>query len=321
MYRNLLIPLDGSTFGEHALPFACSIAQRHEAVMHLAHVHVLNDPIYIEGMPVIDANLHSLAREHERVYLERLRDDLRSTRELWITCANLDSDGSIAGTLAHYAEASKIDLVVMTTHGRGGLARAWLGSVADALVRCSQAPILLLRPGEEAPDLAQPPQLKRILIPLDGSELSEQIVEPALELGGPTQVEYTLLRVVEPFIIAVGYPPPVQTSRLDVKLSQEQLAEGQAYVDRVADRLRAAGYRTQARALLAERVAAAILDEARRQNADLIAMTTHGRSGLARVLLGSVADKVLRGGAVPMLLARPRESDSEARGYSEVQKD
>jgi nucleotide-binding universal stress UspA family protein len=307
MYRNLLVPLDGSTFGEHALPFACSIAQRDEAVMHLAHVHVLNDPIYIEDMPVIDANLHSLARDHERIYLERVRDDLRSTRELWITCANLDSNGSVAGTLARYAEASKIDLVVMTTHGRGGLARAWLGSVADALVRCSKVPILLLRPGDDAPDPAQPPQIKRILVPLDGSELSEQILESALELGGLTQTEYILMRVVEPFII-VGYPPLAQSSRIDVKLTQAQVAEAQHYVDRIAERLRAAGHRTQARALLAEQVAVAIIDEARRQEADLIAMTTHGRSGLARLLLGSVADKVLRGATVPLLLARPRDS-------------
>jgi nucleotide-binding universal stress UspA family protein len=308
MYHKLLVPLDGSTFGEHALPFACSIAQRNGAVLHLAHVHMINDSIYVAGMPVIDADLHSLAQEHERVYLERVRDDLRSTRELWITCANLDGDGSVAGALARYAEANKIDLVVMTTHGRGGLARAWLGSVADALVRCSHAPILLLRPGDGAPDLTQPPQFKRILVPLDGSELSEQIVESALELGELTQTEYILLRVVEPFIIAVGYPPPIQTSRLDVKLTQEQLAEAQRYVDRVAERLRAAGHRTQARALVAEQVAVAIMDEARRQDADLIAMTTHGRSGLARLILGSVADKVLRGADVPLLLARPRDS-------------
>ena len=303
MYRNLLVPLDGSTFGEHALPFACSIAQRDGAVLHLVHVHVLNDPIYIEGMPVIDADLHSLSREHERVYLEQIRDDLQSTRELSVTCANLDSDGSIASTLARYMDARKIDLVVMTTHGRGGLTRAWLGSVADALVRCNKVPLLLLRPADGAPDLAQLPQLKRILIPLDGSELSEQISESALELGGPMQSEYILLRVVEPFVIA-GYAPMAQASRLDVKLTQEQLAEAQRYLDRVAERLRATGHRTQTRALLGEQVAVAILDEARRQNADLIAMTTHGRSGIARLLLGSVADKVLRGANMPLLIAR-----------------
>jgi nucleotide-binding universal stress UspA family protein len=274
-------------------------------VLHLAHVHVLNDPIYIEGMPVIDAELHSLAREHERAYLERVRDGLISPRELSITCANLDSNGSVAGTLARYVETSKIDLVVMTTHGRGGLARAWLGSVADALVRCSPVPSLLVRPGESAPDIAQTPQLKRIMIPLDGSTLSEQILESAVELGGLTEAEYILLRAAEPFVL-VGYAPLAQASRLDLKLTQEGLAAAQRYLDRVAERLRAEGHPARTRALLAEQPAVAILDEVRLQDADLIAMTTHGRSGLARLLLGSVADKVLRGSTLPVLLQRPQ---------------
>jgi nucleotide-binding universal stress UspA family protein len=305
MYRNLLVPLDGSTFGEHALPFAYSIAQRTGAVLHLAHVHVLNDPIYVAGMPVIDADLHSLAREHERAYLAQIRERLSSTPELSITCANLDNGGSVAGTLARYVETSKIDLVVMTTHGRGGLERAWLGSVADALVRCCPVPLLLLRPGEREPDIVQTPQFKHILIPLDGSALAEQILSPALELGGLAQAEYTLLRAVEPFVLA-GYAPLAQASRLDLKLTQEGLAEAQRYLDRVAERLRSAVRPSRTRALLTERPAVAILDEARRQDVDLIAMATHGRSGLARLLLGSVADKVLRGARVPVLMARPR---------------
>jgi nucleotide-binding universal stress UspA family protein len=304
MYRNLLIPLDGSPFGEHALPFAHSIAQRTGAVLHLAHVHVLNDPIFIEGMPVVDADLHSLAREHERVYLEQVRERLSSITQLSITCAKLDNDGSVASTLAGYVAANQIDLVVMTTHGRGGLARAWLGSVADALVRCNSVPTLLLRPGETAPELAQTPLFNRVLIPLDGSEQAEQILGPALELGGLAQAEYTLLRAVEPFAL-VGYAPLAQASRLDVRLSQEVLAQAQQDLDRVAERLRAEGQVAHTRALFAEQLAPMILDEARSQQADLIAMTTHGRSGLARLLLGSVADKVLRGSTLPMLVQRP----------------
>lgn len=305
MYRNLLIPLDGSPFGEYALSFACSIAQRTGAALHLAHVHTLSSPIYIAGMPVIDADLHSLAREHERAYLERIRESLTSATKLAVTCANLTSDSSVAATLAHFVAANQIDLVVMTTHGRGGLERAWLGSVADALVRISSAPLLLLRPGENTPDIAQTPLFKRILIPLDGSALSEQILGPALELGGLAQAEYTLLRAAEPFAL-VGYAPLAQARQLDRQLSLEGSAEAQHYLDRVAERLREAGRTIHARALLAEQPAPMILDEARRLEVDLIAMTTHGRSGLARMLLGSVADKVLRGTVLPMLIMRPQ---------------
>jgi len=310
MYRNLLVPLDGSPFSEHALPFACGIAQRSGAGLHLAHVHVLGDPIYIEGMPVVDGELRSLGREHERAYLDRIRTQLASTT-LAITCADLDSDSSVAGVLARYAEANAIDLVVMTAHGRRGLARAWPGSVADTLVRCSPVPLLLLRPGKGAPDkaMAQTPQFKRILIPLDGSALSEEILQPALELGSLAQAEYVLVRVVEPFIV-VDYAPLAQASRLDTKLTQEQMAEARHDLDRVAERLRTTGRSIHVRVLLAEQPAVAILDEAHRQDADLIAMTTHGRSGLARLLLGSVADKVLRGAALPVLLQRPQAGSS-----------
>ena len=305
MYRKLLVPLDGSTFGEQALAYACDIAQRSGAGLHLAHVHTLNTIIYVAGMPVIDAELQSLAQDHERAYLEQIRERLTATTGLSITCANLDSDGSVASTLARCIETHAIDLVTMTTHGRGGLERAWLGSVADALVRCSSVPLLLLRPGERAPDIAQPPRFKRILIPLDGSVLSEQILSPALEFGRLMQAEYTLLRAAEPFVM-VGYAPLAQVSRPDLKMSQEGLDEAQRYLARVAERLQAEGFSIRTRALQATHPAAAILDEAHRQDTDLIAMTTHGRSGIARLLLGSVADKVLRGAALPMLIQRPR---------------
>jgi nucleotide-binding universal stress UspA family protein len=304
MYRKLLVPLDGSGFSQQALTFACDIAQRSGAGLHLAHVHTLSNIIYVAGMPVIDAELQSLAQEHERAYLEQIRERLLSTTKLSITCANLDSAGSVAVTLAGYVETQAIDLVVMTTHGRGGLERAWLGSVADALVRCSSVPLLLLRPDQHAPEMA-PPRIKRILIPLDGSALSEQILSPALELGGLVQAEYTLLRAAEPFIIA-GYDPLAQVSQLDLKISQERLDEAQRYLDHVAERLQAEGIATRAHVLQATYPAVAILDEARQLGADLIAMTTHGRSGLARLLLGSVADKVLRGAALPLLIQRPR---------------
>ncbi len=102
MYRNLLVPLDGSPFGEHALPFAWSIAQQSGAVLHLAHVHTLTDPIYVEGMPVIDVDWHTLGREHERAYLAHVRERLLFGTQRPIVCANPDNDGSIAGTLAQY---------------------------------------------------------------------------------------------------------------------------------------------------------------------------------------------------------------------------
>jgi nucleotide-binding universal stress UspA family protein len=281
------------------------------APLQLVHVHVRARPapISIEGLPVIDEQLQSLGSVPELAYLERIRGRLAADPELFITVAVLDPlnadvhDKTISDMLVSYATATDTDLIVMTTHGRGGLARLWLGSVADALVRASAVPVLLLRPGEQIARVAHPPLFRQILIPLDGSALAEQILEPARDLGKLTQAQYTLLHVVEPRVL-VRWGPYTTPTDLDFEGTQRRQADAQHYLERVARPLRAAGLPVHARVLMAEQ-ATAILEEASWQEIDLIAIATHGRSGLARLLLGSVADKVLRRVAIPLLLYRP----------------
>jgi nucleotide-binding universal stress UspA family protein len=180
------------------------------------------------------------------------------------------------------------------------LARFWLGSVTDALVRQVNAPLLLLRPD------TPPPVVRQILIPLDGSALAERAIEPALALGATLQAEYTLLRIVEPITDAQSAPVLYD---LDAARSQPHLAEAHAYLDDLARRLRAAGATVHGLLSVAWKPASAIIEAARERQADLIAMATHGRSGLKRLLLGSVADKVLRGSELPLLLIRPEGSN------------
>jgi nucleotide-binding universal stress UspA family protein len=314
MYRSILVPLDGSAFAEQALPLAYEIARRAGATLRLVHVHVpyTANPMYVEGMPVIDDQLHSLGQEHERAYLERTRERLAIETEIPITTALLDTpspsarDGTVAQVLAAHSVATETDLVVMTTHGRGGLARFWLGSVADSLLRWSTTPILLLRPDDGMPDPDRPRAIQRILIPLDGSARSEAIVEQALALGQLVQAEYTLLRVVAPFVLgeAAFFTTPAD---FDPERTMRRQAEAQHDLDTLARRLQTAGAQVSTRVLITEQVAAAILEDASQHGIDLIAMSTHGRSGLARLLIGSVADKVLRGAETPLLLYRPRE--------------
>jgi len=316
MYRSILVPLDGSASAEQALPLACEIARRAGATLRLVHVHVpyTANPIYVEGVPVIDEQLRSLGRQHERIYLERIRERLAVETKGTITAALLDTpgpgarDGTVAQVLAAHIAATSTDLVVMTTHGRGGLARFWLGSVADSLLRWSTAPILLLRPDDGTPDPARPRTIQRILIPLDGSARSEAMVEHALTLGQLMQSEYTLLRVVAPFILGASAPFTTPTD-FDPDRTMRLQAEAQHDLDTVARRLQAAGATVRTRVLITEQVAAAILEDASQHGIDVIAMSTHGRSGLARLLIGSVADKVLRGAELPVLVYRPPEPD------------
>jgi nucleotide-binding universal stress UspA family protein len=311
MYHSILVPLDGSPLSEYALPIACDIARRSGAELHLVHVHVRATPapIYVEGMPVVDEQLQSLSKEHELAYLESIRDRLTAEPELPMTVAVLDPfdadlrDQTVPDMLASYAATANSDLIVMTTHGRGGLERFWLGSVADALVRASTVPVLLVRPDEHHPT-AQPPLFRQTLIPLDGSALAEQILESALMLGAPVEAEYTLLHVVQPHVL-VRWGPFTTPTDLDSEATQRRQLDAQHYLERVARALRATGKQVVIRVVVAEQAAPAILEEARQHGIDLIAIATHGRRSLGRLLLGSVADKVLRRTDIPLLLYRP----------------
>jgi len=295
MYRKLFVPLDGSAFAEHALPFAASIARRAGATIHVVHAHVPVAPLYSGSELVADPTMDARIRENETAYLDGVVKRLAEIIPIRVSCRLVD--GPVADALQEQALAAATDLVVMATHGRGPLSRFWLGSVADTLVRRLPMPILLVRPQEETPNLATEVTVRRILIPLDGSDLAEQILGPATELGSLTQAEYTLLRVVEPFM-----PPPHQ---LPGPLFDQLAREAQAYVDRVAERLRGQSLRVQTRVVINRFAAAAILEEGRVHATDLIALETHGRGGVARLLLGSVADKVLRGALTPVLMHRP----------------
>ena len=220
-------------------------------------------------------------------------------------------DQTVPDMLASYAATANSDLIVMTTHGRGGLERFWLGSVADALVRASPVPVLLVRPDEHHP-AAQPPTFRKILIPLDGSALAEQVLEPALMLGAPMEAEYTLLHVVQPRVL-VRWGAFTTPTDLDFEATQRRQIDAQHYLERVARPLRATGKQVILRVVVAEQAAPAILEEARQHGIDLIAIATHGRSGLGRLLLGSVADKVVRRTDVPLLLYRPTFPPDSAR--------
>jgi len=313
MYRSILVPLDGSTFAEYALPVARSIARRAGATLQLALVHVPIPARYAEGMVIFDKELEARNREHERAYLDEVVKRLATDSEVPVTSALLDGEiGKIPEVLNDHATTMGVDLIVMSTHGRGALSRFWLGSVADRLVRQGLVPILLVRPLEEktdGPDLAHEPVFRHMLIPLDGSSLSEQILEPAAALGKLMQADYTLLRALEPWILS-SYPPTEYSLKLDQQVQEQMQREAEEYLEGVAGRLRAQSLQVQVRVVFNKPISAAILEEVGKQGIDLIAMETHGWGGLTRLLIGSVADKVLRGASVPVLLQRPHGETS-----------
>jgi nucleotide-binding universal stress UspA family protein len=145
---------------------------------------------------------------------------------------------------------------------------------------------------------------RSILVPLDGSTNAEAILPHVLALGQAAQAEYTLLRVVESVMVARPMPPNPAVRELDEQLIDQLRVDAQIYLEQVAERLAAQALTTRIEVVVAPQAASAILEQAQQDRSDLIAMATHGRRGLARVLLGSVADKVLHGATTPVLLYR-----------------
>lgn len=307
MFKKILVPLDGSRFGEQALPLALTVARRARAELLLVHKHMPPPPVYPDSVLADDEAMQSRSRSHERSYLALQEKRLAAAGAASVSSALVD--GPLLDALCEHVARSRADLVVMTTHGRGPLSRFWLGSVADGLVRRLTVPLLLVRPREEEGevDLAKDHLLRHLLIPLDGTPYAEAILEPALALGALMGAEYTLVRVIEPVPVVGLDVPGYAAAGVDVALADRLQVQARDYLDRVAGRLRDQGARVQTRVVLNQLAAGAILGEAATLRQDAIALETHGRGGLPRLLLGSVTDKVLRGATVPVLVHRSPE--------------
>ena len=291
------MPLDGSLVAEQAIPFALAIAERARSKVKLVLVH---HPILMEPGPAytkVELAMQKANREYLRSVAARLRERLGRA----LSSAVLQ--GPIAQTLAKYIRELSTDLVVMTTHGRGGLRRAWLGSVTDQLIRMSEVPILVVRPregnaAESAVDLAE------ILVPLDGSTLAEAALEPAAALARLWDGEMSLVQVVRPVVLTSDPPLPFPTGYADQATGMRR-ESAQDYIRDVAERLRESGVKASGVAVLGDGIADTLLNLARPERVGLMAMATHGRGSLRRLALGSVADKLVRAAEVPVLVIRP----------------
>jgi nucleotide-binding universal stress UspA family protein len=281
MFSSILVPLDGSPFAEQALPWALSLARRAGARVELARGHVLyalKDPA-AAWLPY-DAAEDAEYKRQEQLYLEATAAYLAGVSPVPIGTAvvtGLEADG-ILGRVRDVGA----DLVVMTTHARGPVGRLLLGSVATEVVRRATVPVLLIRPRESPPGLLPEPVVEEVLVALDGSPLAELVVGPALDLARLLEAPCTLLRVVDPD----GDPK-----------------DAREYLRGMARWALDAGVPAEPRVIVAGHAAEAI--RASTPPDGLIALATHGRGSLGRMLLGSVADEVIRGVPTPVLVYRP----------------
>lgn len=297
MYGHILVPVDGSSFSERAIPYAGAIARRAEARLHavLVHTTIARQLVDIAPMP-LSAQWEEQHRAEEARYLDRLATELQG-RGLDAVAETLEGDA--AAELIDRTRSGAADLLVMATHGRGGIERAWLGSVADEVVHHVRLPVLLVRPREdEAPP--EDPSFEHIVVATDGSEAAEAAAGQAIELARLFEARLTLLRVVF-FPAGLSSPYIPHAAQFDRETTERREEEARKALEEMAARL-GDGLRVDTRVVVGYHPARGILDAIPEIGCDLIVLGTQRRARLARIVLGSVADKVVRASPVPVLV-------------------
>jgi nucleotide-binding universal stress UspA family protein len=301
-FRSVLVPLDGSPLAEQAVPLAAEIAQRAGAKLRLALVHELSPPPFDSQAAKLFTSIELASRKAERAYLRGVQARVRQGGTRLSSAVTLA--GAVGPALAGYVRELGIDLMVMATHGRGGLRRTWLGSVADHLIRHLEVPVLLVRSPEGQPAPARAAGPGQIMVPLDGSPLAEEALDAAARIARLRDAELTLVQVVRPVLLSADPALPLP-SAYDEELTTMWRSQAQDYLDGVIERLQGQGLRASGAAVMGWSATDSILDLARPERVGMIVIATHGRGGLRRLALGSVADKVVRGADVPVLVYRP----------------
>jgi nucleotide-binding universal stress UspA family protein len=301
MFKTLLVPLDGSALAEQALGQAAAIARVTGAAIHIVTVH---QPRARDGYGDAPGDDRSWDNEHR--YLEGIASELDMGGSIRVSYSMLSGDPEEVISLR--AGDVDADLIVITSHGRTGFSRTWFGSVADGLVRRGPAPVLILRPiSGDARRTAVHPLFNHVLVPLDGSRLAAEILPTAIDLAGCSHARITLLGVVQPIPLSAFEPVsliPYSVLLRDESVTQDLVAHATSDLTDLSTRLMADGAGAiDADVVVADSVAHGIVEFARSNDVDLVAISTHGR-GTSRYLVGSVADKVLRASGLPILLRR-----------------
>jgi nucleotide-binding universal stress UspA family protein len=292
----MIVPLDGSRRAEQILPYARLLAHACGARVELLRVEDADvTPPFWPPLP---------GPEYLKDVAARYFGDAS-------TIDTVEARGKPASVIAARAQAHPSALIAMTTHGLSGLKRWLLGSVASKVVQTAVNPVLLIRSLEDQ-QLAAEPALKRVVIPLDGSALAEIALREVIPLARNMELAVDLVRVYSSSP-AESYPMGDMPYMENLARHREALRrEAETYLEGKTQELGVQGLEHVNTTVILGDAAAEIIDLARNTPDNLIAMTTHGRSGIERWVLGSVAEKVVQHSRDPVLLVRPTET--QARG-------
>ena len=292
MYSRILVPLDGSPAAEQVLPLTKAIAEQfHSSVILFRAIAPLHDAPS-KGRPRVDADKQiELSRWAALEYLQAIGRDFAAC-DIPAECQT--EVGSPAWTILDFAQIEHVDLIALTTHGRTGGHRSEYGRVADRVVHAARVPSLVVR-ASDVPSAAAP--ITRILVPLDGSVLAERALEPARQLAAAFHAELLLLRVWQDPV----YSEVPEAVLDEMERQARRAAEG--YMKAAVLKAKDWNVSVNAESHLGP-VAERIVETAKERSAGLIVMSSHGRSGLGRWVMGSVTDRVLAASPVPVLLIR-----------------
>ncbi|HSG41800.1 MAG TPA: universal stress protein [Anaerolineales bacterium] len=288
---HILVPLDGSAFAEQAIVAAKTLAQTYNAKITL--VSILQAQSWFKMLPMSEEQRAQLDEglNQKKAYLDKIAVNL--------TAENLDVQvairvGPVAETLNVLSQEEDIDLVVITTHGRSGVSRWLTGSVANRIIRLITRPTLVIRPVETAKVIA--PSFKKVLVTLDGSEFAERVL-PFVRASTSFESEIVLLSIPE-IPEAQEFGAVVEEIRT---LRQESEKKSRLYLESIAAALKEDGIHTRV-VVTGSRPAETILSVMEDENVDLLMMSTHGRGGLDRLLVGSVAERIVQNTSRPVFL-------------------
>lgn len=291
MFEKILVTLDGSELAELALPYAEEFAGKMGSELILLHVvQSIDDPYSRILQPYFEKMLTNIKCNIEKYLSKYQPENIKLDIKILV--------GHPAEQIIDYADIKGVDLIIMATHGRSGIRRWSLGSVADKVVRSAKKPVLLVRAGNPHAQISENGIFRKIVVPLDGSKASESIIPYVKELANKINSKLYLLVVEDPdFYVAPEYAvasfEDFQSMKSAARSYLEIISKQSGFDDKNVNEEVVVG-------LAAEK----IIDYAKELDADCIAMATHGRSGASRWIFGSVATKVLNEGTLPLLIVR-----------------
>ena len=288
MYDTILLPVDGSDATATAIDGAIAVAERFES-----HLHVLHVAEHWELPSDVDEELLASMTRYGDVIVRDVEDRAKEAG-IEVTTAVIESNDPTYEAIVGYATDHGVDCIVMGTHGRTGPVRFALGSVTERTLRAAPVPVITI-----PPDGVLDADLERILVPTDGSDGARAAGDHAIELAAATGSALHVVHVVD------GGATGFERSIPGVLEALEE--SGRQALDEVVASADNAELETIEATVLSGTVARAIVDYARERDVDCIVMGTHGRTGVGRLLLGSVAERVVRLADVPVIGVKAAE--------------